>query len=402
MTISLLYIKRTKKILRNFFEKETATGILLCLAAIAALIAANSPLSAYYSQLIDLPLAIQVGDFKLHKPLLLWVNDGLMAIFFFLVGLELKREFLDGELSDIKRVTLPALGALGGIALPAAIYAAFNWNDTGIDGWAIPAATDIAFALGILALLGTRVPVTLKILLSCIAIFDDIGAILIIALFYTANLSYSALGIAVCCFGILGLLNYINITRRAVYIIIGITMWIALLKSGIHATLSGILLAFFIPMYDHDHPEYSPLKTLERDLQHTVTHIILPVFAFCNAGVALGGIGLEQFTHNVPLGIMIGLFFGKQIGVFALCWLGIKLKIAKMPHGANWLHLYGVSVLCGIGFTMSLFIGTLAFEETGINALFDERLGILAGSLLSGVWGYMVLRYAAKKDNAIA
>ncbi len=384
----------------QFFEKSSAAGIFLCITAFIAMVVANSPLSTTYDHLIHTYLGVHIGDLlKIDKPLLLWVNDGLMAVFFFLVGLELKREFMEGELSNVKKIVLPAMGALGGMVIPALIYIGFNYhNDVGMQGWAIPAATDIAFALGVLALLGTRVPFSLKILLTSIAIFDDIGAIIIIAIFYTSNLSLTALGIAFICCIVGFIFNRLNITARSLYILIGMIMWVALLKSGVHATLSGVVMAFFIPMVNLKHPTRSPLKMVEYDLHHLVAFFVLPVFAFCNAGVNLSGVGMDQVLHPVPMGIAAGLIFGKQIGVLGACWIGIKLKMAELPSGTGWMHLYGLSVLCGIGFTMSLFIGGLAFQETGINNLFDERIGIMIGSLISGIWGYLVLRYLCK-DN---
>lgn len=389
------------KDIKNFFKQEAAAGILLCITAIIAMIVANSSYEGLYNTLLQVPVSVTISDFKIAKPLLLWVNDGLMAFFFFLVGLELKREFIEGELSSVRRVMLPAIGAIGGIIVPALIYVALNHHDpVAVHGWAIPAATDIAFALGILALLGKRVPISLKILLTSIAIFDDIGAIIIIALFYTSKLYLSALGIALACCCVLFILNRMGVTAKSLYIMMGIIMWAALLKSGVHATLGGIMLAFFIPMKDAKRPDRSPLKTMEHDLHYVVAFFVLPVFAFFNAGVHLSGFGLEQFTHSVPLGIALGLFFGKQIGIFTACWLGIKMKFAQMPDGASWLHLYGVSLLCGVGFTMSLFIGGLAFEEIGSAKIFDERIGIITGSLVSGLAGYLVLRYACKGKEA--
>jgi len=383
--------------LRNFFKKEAAAGILLFITAVLAMIIANSQWESLYSALIDMHVSIKVGDFKIDKPLVLWVNDGFMAFFFFLVGLELKREFLEGELSSPRKIALPALGALGGIVVPSLIYAAMNYHDPiGLKGWAIPAATDIAFALGILALLGKRVPLSLKILLTSMAIFDDIGAILIIAVFYTTNLSLTALGIAALCCVVLFVLNRSGVMAKSLYILMGIIMWVALLKSGVHATLGGIILAFFIPIVNPKYPNRSPLKTMEHDLHHVVAFFILPVFAFFNAGINLSSIDMSHLTHTVSLGIIAGLFIGKQIGVFLMCWIGIKLKIAQMPTGASWLHLYGIAVLCGVGFTMSLFIGALAFH--GDHTLFDERIGIMIGSLLSGLVGYLVLRHACKPD----
>jgi NhaA family Na+:H+ antiporter len=378
--------------LSDFLDLESSSGILLVLAAILAMVIANSPLAPIYDSLVELPMGIRIGDFEIEKPLLLWINDGLMAVFFFLVGLELKREVLEGQLSDPREIVLPALGALGGMLFPAFIYIWVNQGDnTALQGWAIPAATDIAFALAILALLGARVPLSLKIFLVSVAIFDDVGAIAIIALFYTSDLSVGALLTAALCLPILWLLNWRRVLEKTPYLLIGIVMWVAVLKSGVHATLAGVILAAFIPMRDRE-KEDSPLHEIEHDLHTTVAYIILPIFAFANAGIALGGLTVDSFFHPVPLGIMAGLFVGKQLGVFLFCGLGVLLGIARLPDDLRWPHIYGTALLCGVGFTMSLFIGSLAFEETGVNLLFDERLGIIAGSLLSGLSGYVVLR----------
>ncbi|MFC2087067.1 Na+/H+ antiporter NhaA [Bacteroidota bacterium] len=379
--------------IKNFLKQESTAGILLVGAAILAILLANSPLSFYYNLLIDTPVAVRVGALDIDKSLLLWVNDGLMALFFLLVGLELKREFLEGELSDRKKIVLPGLGAVGGMAVPALIYIFLNRDDPmAMKGWAIPAATDIAFALGVLSLLGSKVPTSLKVFLTSLAIFDDIGAILIIAFLYTSKISFTALLIAALCIILLFILNKRGVVDKSLYIIVGTIMWIATLKSGVHATLAGVTLALFIPLKSERNSDVSPLKTMEHDLHKTVTYIILPLFAFCNAGISLNGVGLDYIIHNVPLGIALGLFIGKQIGVFVLCWLGIKTGMGKMPEGMSWTLLYGTAALCGIGFTMSLFIGSLAFEETGVNLLFDERLGIILGSLASGIVGYIILR----------
>lgn len=387
-------MSRISRSIQQFLQQESAAGLILMLAALLAVVIANSPLSVFYDMLLDTPIAVQVGALRVDKPLLLWVNDGLMAVFFFLVGLELKRELLEGELSEPSQIILPAFGAVGGMLFPALFYLYFNADDAvAIKGWAIPAATDIAFALGILALLGSRVPISLKIFLTSLAIFDDIGAIVIIALFYTDQLSLISLAVAVAAIAPLMWLNKRAITRLTPYVLIGVIMWVAMLKSGVHATLAGILVAMFIPLYNQD-KSYSPLKALEHDLHGTVGYVILPIFAFCNAGVPLLGLSMDQVLHPVPLGIMAGLFLGKQVGIFALCWLAIKMGLATLPNNMTWAPLYGVAVLCGVGFTMSLFIGSLAFEETGVNLLFDERLGILLGSLLSGVMGYGLLRYS--------
>jgi Na+:H+ antiporter, NhaA family len=366
-------------------------------AAMLAMVLANSPLHTYYALLIDTPVMVAIGEFQIAKPLLLWVNDGLMAIFFLMVGLELKRELVEGELSSLGAVALPALGALGGMMVPAGIYLLFNGgNPDTIDGWAIPAATDIAFALGVLMLLGSRVPASLKIFLTSIAIFDDIGAVIIIALFYTSKISLTALIVAGACLALLYYLNRRGVVETSVYLVIGVVMWVSLLKSGVHATLSGVLLAMFIPLKSPVNAGASPLKALEHDLHATIAFVILPVFAFCNAGISVIGVGVEQVFHPVPLGIALGLFLGKQVGVFSFCWLGVRLRLAKLPKDTRWGAIYGIAVLCGIGFTMSLFIGSLAFEESGLNRVFDERLGIIVGSLASGLLGYVVLRVVLK------
>ena len=381
--------------IKSFLKLESAAGLLLMFAALLAIGFANSPLQSLYALILDVPVEIRVGALQIAKPLLLWINDGLMAVFFFLVGLELKRELVEGELSDRKSIILPGVGAIGGMLVPAAIYAYFNASDpVAIQGWAIPAATDIAFALGVLALLGSRVPTSIKIFLTSLAIFDDIGAIIIIAIFYTSKISMSALAVAAACIAVLLQLNRRNTLSKSPYILVGAIMWVATLKSGVHATLAGVIVAMFIPMRSPQDPSISPLRSLEEDLHSIVAFFVLPVFAFANAGIDLRGLSVEQVTHPVPTGIALGLFAGKQIGIFGLCWLAVKLKLAELPRGINWLALYGTAALCGIGFTMSLFIGSLAFEETGVNLLFDDRLGIILGSLASGVLGYLVLRIA--------
>ena len=384
--------------IRNFLKLESASGILLILAALIALVLANSLLSDYYTALLNIPVHIRVGALEIAKPLLLWINDGLMAVFFFVIGLELKREFVEGELSDPQKIILPALGAIGGMAIPAAIYMLVNKGDPlATSGWAIPAATDIAFALGILALLGSRVPRQLKIFLVSLAIFDDIGAIVIIGLFYTSDLSTTALGSALACIVVLAFLNWRGILNSSVYILVGLIMWVAVLKSGVHATLAGVVLAAFIPMTKNPETGQSPLHHLEHDLHGVVSYVILPVFAFVNAGVSIQTMTLEQVLGSVPVGIALGLVVGKQIGVFGLCWLGIKLGIAKLPDKVDWLMLYGVSILCGIGFTMSLFIGSLAFEDANSPYLYQDRIGILIGSFISAILGYFVLRLALNR-----
>ena len=378
--------------LRDFLRLEAASGLFLVAAAAIAMAVANSPLEGLYASLIELPVEIRIGTFQIAKPLLLWINDGLMALFFLMVGLELKREIVEGQLSDIRQAALPAMGAIGGMLVPALIYIWFNQGDAvALQGWAIPAATDIAFALAILLLLGDRVPLALRIFLVSIAIFDDIGAIVIIALFYTSKLSITALVVASACLPVLYLLSRRGILERAPYLLIGLIMWGALLKSGVHATLAGIVLALFIPIRSSEN-EASPLHELEHDLHTAVAFFILPIFAFANAGISLDGGSLAYLMHPVSLGIAAGLFIGKQFGIFIFCWLSVRIGLAKLPEDMGWLSIYGVALLCGVGFTMSLFIGSLAFEETGVNLLFDERLGIIVGSLLSGACGYLVLR----------
>ncbi len=378
--------------IRDFLKLETAAGIILVGAAVLAMIIANSPLAPLYDSLIGLHVEIRAGDFQIAKPLLLWINDGLMAVFFFLIGLELKREILEGQLSSMKTIALPALGALGGMVVPSAIYIGLNQGtEFAFHGWAIPAATDIAFALAILAMLGNRVPISLKVLLVSIAIFDDVGAIAIIALFYTSDLSLFALATAAATLPLLWMLNRRGVLELTPYVLIGIVLWTAVLKSGVHATLAGLALAAFIPIRDPESGR-SPLHELEHDLHTAVAFGILPLFAFANAGVSLTGVTLDYLLHPVPLGIMAGLFVGKQIGVFGFCWLGVKLGVASLPDDLRWMHVYGMALLCGVGFTMSLFIASLAFESTGVNLLFDERLGIIAGSIVSGACGYLVLR----------
>ena len=384
-----------------FFRLESAGGIFLMLSALLAIVFANTNLEPYYRMFLSTPVEIRIGELEIAKPLLLWINDGLMAVFFFMIGLELKRELLEGELSDIKNIILPGIGAIGGMLMPALIYLYLNSDDSiATKGWAIPAATDIAFALGVLALLGSRVPASIKIFLTSLAIFDDLGAILIIALFYTSKISITSLTVATLCIPVLYVFNRCNITSKSPYILVGVIMWVAMLKSGVHATLSGIILAMFIPLYSKFEPTTSPLKSMESDLHSVVAFFVLPVFAFANAGINFRDMSLEQVFHDVPIGIAFGLFFGKQIGIFGLCWLSIKLKIANLPTGTSWLSLYGTAILCGIGFTMSLFIGSLAFEETGVNLLFDDRLGIIIGSLFSGVVGYIVLRLSLNSKPA--
>ena len=389
--------------IRTFLKLESASGILLIVAAGLAMICANTVLTSLYDSLLQIPVGILFGNFQIHKPLLLWINDGLMVLFFFLIGLELKREFLEGELSDPANVVLPALGALGGMVLPGIIYWWINRdNPAGLNGWAIPMATDTAFALGILSLLGQRVPLSLKIFLVSLAIFDDIGAILLVAFFFTSNLSQEMLWIAGSCLVILFFLNRWGVTSILAYALVGAVMWAAVLKSGVHATLAGILLAMFIPLKDTKNHAHSPLRVLEHDLHTAVAFGTLPLFAFFNAGVYLGDISLERVTHPVSLGITLGLFLGKQLGVFLFCMAGVLFGFARLPNGVTPIHLYGVAIICGIGFTMSLFIGSLAFEQLQRPAIFDERIGILLGSLLSTAAGYLLLWLTLGKEPGVS
>jgi NhaA family Na+:H+ antiporter len=386
---------------QRFLRLESASGILLIIAMILALIAENSFVKPFYDALLETPVELRVGELHLAKPLLLWINDALMAIFFLLIGLELKREVLSGQLSSPSRIVLPAIAAMGGIAFPSLIYTFFNHgDDLAMKGWAIPAATDIAFALGVLALLGSRVPHTLKLFLLALAIIDDIGAIIIIAIFYSGALATSSLLMAAAAIAILAFLNFRHVTSIAVYLIVGIVLWIAVLKSGVHATLAGILLAFFIPLRGRKEEGVSPLESLENGLHPSVAFIILPIFAFANAGISLQGLSVLSVLEPVPLGIALGLFVGNQVGVFGSVWLAVKLRLARLPEGMGWMHLYGVSILCGIGFTMSLFISSLAFEQGAIAYAANDRLGILMGSIISAFVGYLILRYATKTSNS--
>lgn len=377
---------------------ESTGGVLLLCAAILAMIAANTSLATYYDALLDTLVAVTVGEFSISKPLLLWINDGLMAIFFFLIGLEIKREVMEGELSSMSQIVLPGFGALGGMLVPAAIYTWLNWGDSiALDGWAIPVATDIAFALGLLSVFGRRVPTSLKVFLLTLAIFDDLAAIIIIAIFYSADISLSALTFGGMALLVAVIMNRMGVTRTSSYIFIGLLLWVAVLKSGVHATLAGVLIALCIPMRDEKGD--SPLQGLEHNLHGPVAFAILPLFAFANAGLAMGGTSLQDVLHPVTVGITTGLLLGKPLGILGFVALAVALKLVTLPKDINWWQLFGVSAACGIGFTMSLFIAGLAFEH-GSGAYFQgDRLGILIGSILSAILAYLILHFSLPKDN---
>ena len=377
---------------RAFFSHEAAGGIVLLAAAVVALIIASSPLDHAYHAFLETPIAVGVGSWILREPIHFWINDGLMAVFFFLIGLEVKREVLVGDLSSVGRAILPLIAALGGIIVPALIYTAINsHNPIGLKGWAIPAATDIAFAVGVMALLGSRLPQSLKLFLLALAIADDLGAILIIAVFYSHGFSFVALiSAGVCGLMLFGLNRWPNAPLVA-FLFLGVLLWLCVLKSGLHATLSGVALAFAIPLRSKG-DEPSMLETVEHALEPWVQFGIAPLFAFANAGVSLVGLSVSSLLEPIPLGIAAGLFVGKQVGIFSATWLAVKSKIAEMPRDATWLQIYGVSVLGGIGFTMSLFIGTLAFPDPAHAA--DVRIGVLVGSITSALLGYELLRRA--------
>ncbi len=379
--------------LKEFFRLEAAGGIFLVFAAGVALLIANSSLGGFYHALLELPGSIQIGSLGISKTVLHWVNDLWMAIFFFLVGLEIKREITVGQLASRAELALPVAAAIGGMVLPALIYAGLNWTspDT-LGGWAIPTATDIAFALGVLALLGSRVPTSLTVLLTAVAIIDDLGAIIVIAVFYTDHLSGGALALAAGAVLGLVLLNRLKVTHVAPYIIVGALLWVFVLKSGVHATLAGVITALAIPRDVSDEDGHPIADRLEHLLHPWVAFLILPAFAFANAGISLAGVTWTSLADPVTLGVGAGLVIGKQLGVFLPLAAAIGLGIARMPERATWAHLYGLSVLCGIGFTMSLFIGGLAFEAPGTDT--PVRLGVLGGSLISAIAGFLILRFA--------
>ena len=384
-------------VLRRFMKLESASGILMLTAAIIAMLAANSPLADLYSELLDITVAVQVGALSISKPLLLWVNDGLMAVFFFLIGLEIKREVMEGELSSVSQIVLPGVGALGGMIIPASIYIWMNWGDPiALDGWAIPVATDIAFALALLSVFGNRVPTALKVFLLTLAIFDDLAAIVIIAIFYSGDLSLGALLIGAIALIIAIIMNKTGVTRTSGYILLGVVLWIAVLKSGVHATLAGVVIAFCIPMRDKQ--GNSPLSDLEHDLHSPVVFVILPLFAFANAGLSLAGMSIEDLAHPVTLGVISGLFIGKALGILGFVGLGVALRFVQIPKNVNWIQLLGVAFACGIGFTMSLFIAGLAFEHGSDDYYSGDRLGILVGSILSALVAFVLLHISLPKS----
>ncbi|MER1977042.1 MULTISPECIES: Na+/H+ antiporter NhaA [Pseudocitrobacter] len=388
------------KHLQRFFHSDASGGIILIIAASLAMLLANmGAISGLYHAFLDTPVQLKVGALEINKNMLLWINDALMAVFFLLIGLEVKREMVEGALATRRQAIFPVVAALGGMVVPALVYLAFNFQDPiASSGWAIPAATDIAFALGVLALLGSRVPASLKIFLMALAIIDDLGAIVIIALFYTHDLSLLSLAVAAAAIAVLAILNVSGVRRTGLYILVGVILWTAVLKSGVHATLAGVIVGFFIPLKTENGK--SPAKQLEHVLHPWVAFMILPLFAFANAGVSLQGVTLEGLTSLLPLGIIAGLFIGKPLGISLFCWLALKFKLARLPEGANFSQIMAVGLLCGIGFTMSIFIASLAFGAVDPELIIWAKLGILLGSLLSAVVGYSLLRMHLKPEQA--
>ena len=392
---------RAAAALRDFLRLESAGGLLLIAGAVLGVVCANTPLAPLYDRLLALPLTVRLGSFGVDKPLLLWINDGLMAVFFLLVALELKREVLEGQFSDRRQIALPAACALGGMMLPMAIFAAINRGDPhALSGAAIPAATDIAFALGVAGLLGSRVGDGPKLLLTAIAVLDDLGAILLIAIFYTDDLSWASLAVAAVALTGLVALNRSGVVTIAPYALLGAVLWLAVLKSGVHATLAGVALGFTIPIRDRRDPDRSPLGELEHDLHPTVAYAILPLFAFANAGISLAGLDLASLVRPVPLGVALGLVVGKPAGVLAFGGILLALGGARLPDATTWRSFVGVALLCGIGFTMSLFLASLAFEASRENLVLASRLGILAGTTVAALAGYAVLRFTRPDRSA--
>ncbi|WP_165461987.1 Na+/H+ antiporter NhaA [Atlantibacter sp.] len=380
------------KLIQRFLANEASGGVLLIIAAGVAMVLANlDSTHTAYQQFLSTPVELRVGALEINKNMLLWINDALMAIFFLMIGLEVKRELLEGSLASRRQAAFPVIAALGGMVVPAALYMIFNFQDPVTrEGWAIPAATDIAFALGVLALLGNRVPPALKVFLMALAIIDDLGAIVIIALFYTHQLSVLSLMVAAGAITVLVLLNVLNVRRTGIYILAGVVLWTAVLKSGIHATLAGVIIGFLIPLKTQN--GHSPARSLEHILHPWVAFLILPLFAFANAGVSFEGVTVEGLTSVLPLGIIAGLFIGKPLGIGLFCLLAVKLKWASLPQGTSFKEIMAVGVLCGIGFTMSIFIATLAFSHADSTLITWAKLGILIGSLLAAITGYGLLR----------
>ena len=388
-------IQYTTKPFKWFFKLEASSGLVLLFSAIVALIISNSDLSSLYFNTLEKYLFIGINNFGLKLTVIHWINDVLMAIFFFFVTLEIKREFIQGELSNTKQALLPIIAAVGGMLVPALFYVFINYgNFETLNGWAIPSATDIAFSLGVLSLLGSRVPLSLKVFLTALAIIDDLGAIIIIALFYSGDLSFKYLSLMLLAFIILIILNKFNVKKFLPYLVIGLFLWEFTHQSGIHATIAGVLLACTIPHRKKD-KDFSLLIKLEHAISPYVAFGIMPLFAFANAGVSLGGLTFGSLLNTVPLGILVGLFVGKQLGVFVFSYISIKLKFAQMPNNSNWINFYGVGILTGIGFTMSLFVGNLAFVEN-IQYIDGVKIGVLSGSLLSTVFGYLLLLIFSK------
>ncbi|MEW4366066.1 Na+/H+ antiporter NhaA [Aliikangiella maris] len=382
---------------KQFINNDASSGIILVLSALLALVLANTSMISAYYYFLEIPVAIKIGNFEIAKPLVLWINDGLMALFFFVVGLEIKREIFYGQLSDKEQIVLPFVAAIAGIVFPALIYTALNYDDPiAINGWAIPSATDIAFALGIFILFGKHLPASLKLFLLSVAIIDDIGAVIIIALFYSQDLSTLSLIVAAVGLVVMFILNRSKVTSQIPYIIVAFIVWAAVLKSGVHATLAGFAVAWFIPMRKDESQSMS--HHMEHKLHPWIGFFVLPLFAFANAGVTLVSTGDTKLITPISLGIIGGLFIGKQIGIFSACWLAVKLKLCQLPQSVTWTQLYGVSLLCGIGFTMSLFIGSLAFEDQGLAYQTQVKIGVLIGSLLSAVVGTLLIRQTGKKS----
>ena len=387
-------------IIRQFLRMEAAGGVILIIAAIVALIMANSPLQGIYQAFLDIPVTLRFSELLIDKPLLLWINDGLMAVFFLMIGLEVKREMCEGALANREQAMFPAIAALGGMVVPALIYLLFNGSDEiARQGWAIPAATDIAFALGVMALLGSRVPTGLKVFLLALAIIDDLGAIVIIALFYSHDVSMMALGLSAVCIAVLALLNWRGVTKLTPYLLIGAVLWVCVLKSGIHATLAGVILGFLIPLRTKENKR-SPARRLEHGIHPYVSLFILPLFAFANAGISLQGVTVAGSFSTLPMGIAAGLLLGKPLGIILFGGIALKSGITRLSSGITFSQISAVSVLCGIGFTMSIFIGSLAFATLEPALLTYAKMGILMGSVASAVLGYLLLSRALPKKRA--